>query len=315
MHRPAVLTKTSLMLGLGETDAEILATMADLRAASVDILTFGQYLRPTANHLSVERFVSPEQFAQYRDWALEPGIPGMRVRPSGAFELSRRAGLARHVRARGRPGAPRCGAGPIAVSGAPLIRHLGLVPYESDLACDAALHRRARCRRRADEIWILEHHPVFTLGLNAEPRTPEVGRRHSGGANRSRRSGDLSRAGSARGLPAHRPAPPRARSPAAGRGARERRHRLSRPSSASRRDRIAPGPRGVRRRRETREHRVCAFAAGPAITAWRSMCRRISSRSNESTCAATLISRSLGSRTCAASAASTRRPRDCYPIC
>ena len=92
MHRPAVLTKTSLMLGLGETDGEIRATMEDLRAAAVDILTLGQYLRPTANHLNVERFVSPEQFAQYRDWALELGIPGMRVRPPGALELSRRAG-------------------------------------------------------------------------------------------------------------------------------------------------------------------------------------------------------------------------------
>src|SRR5208337_1316556 len=53
-HRPAVLTKTSLMLGLGETDGEILETLADLRAASVDILTLGQYLRPTPNHLNVE---------------------------------------------------------------------------------------------------------------------------------------------------------------------------------------------------------------------------------------------------------------------
>ena len=50
-HRPAVLTKTSLMLGLGETDAEIRETMLDLRAAAVDMLTLGQYLRPTPNHL------------------------------------------------------------------------------------------------------------------------------------------------------------------------------------------------------------------------------------------------------------------------
>src|ERR1700685_1263149 len=48
-HRPLVLTKTSLMLGLGETDAEIRETMADLRAVGVDILTLGQYLRPTPN--------------------------------------------------------------------------------------------------------------------------------------------------------------------------------------------------------------------------------------------------------------------------
>jgi lipoyl synthase len=73
-HRPAVLTKTSLMLGLGETDEEIRQTMVDLRAASVDILTLGQYLRPTPNHLNIERFVTPEEFDQYRDWALGLGF-------------------------------------------------------------------------------------------------------------------------------------------------------------------------------------------------------------------------------------------------
>ncbi|HVC00797.1 MAG TPA: lipoyl synthase [Steroidobacteraceae bacterium] len=73
-HRPAVLTKTSLMLGLGETDAEIDATMRDLRAAQVDLLTLGQYLRPTVNHLAVERFVTPAQFDDYRARALELGF-------------------------------------------------------------------------------------------------------------------------------------------------------------------------------------------------------------------------------------------------
>jgi lipoyl synthase len=73
-YRPTVLTKTSLMLGLGETDAEIHQTMRDLRAAAVDILTLGQYLRPTPNHLSVERFVTPAEFDQYRRFALELGF-------------------------------------------------------------------------------------------------------------------------------------------------------------------------------------------------------------------------------------------------
>ena len=73
-YRPSVLTKTSLMLGLGETDAEIRQTMMDLRAAAVDILTLGQYLRPTPNHLNVERFVAPGEFDQYRDWALALGF-------------------------------------------------------------------------------------------------------------------------------------------------------------------------------------------------------------------------------------------------
>ncbi len=73
-HRPDVLTKTSLMLGLGETSEEIIKTMDDLRAIGVDILTFGQYLRPTVNHLPVERFVTPEEFRELREIGLARGF-------------------------------------------------------------------------------------------------------------------------------------------------------------------------------------------------------------------------------------------------
>lgn len=73
-HRPDVLTKTSLMLGLGETDDEIIETFDNLRAHDVDLVTLGQYLQPTANHLPVARFITPEQFDQYRDWALARGF-------------------------------------------------------------------------------------------------------------------------------------------------------------------------------------------------------------------------------------------------
>jgi lipoic acid synthetase len=73
-HRSALLTKSSLMLGLGETDAEIRQAMVDLRGAAVDILTLGQYLRPTPNHLSVARFVTPREFDEYRDQALALGF-------------------------------------------------------------------------------------------------------------------------------------------------------------------------------------------------------------------------------------------------
>ena len=72
--RPTVLTKSSLMLGLGETMAEIGECLADLRAAAVDIVTLGQYLRPTPNHLAVERFVTPEEFQQLRADALGLGF-------------------------------------------------------------------------------------------------------------------------------------------------------------------------------------------------------------------------------------------------
>jgi lipoic acid synthetase len=85
-YRPDVLTKTSVMLGLGETDDEILEVMDDLRAANVDILTFGQYLQPTAHHLPIERYVTPEQFEEYRQQGLAKGflevVSGVLVRSS-----------------------------------------------------------------------------------------------------------------------------------------------------------------------------------------------------------------------------------------
>jgi len=85
-HRPDVLTKTSLMLGLGETEAEVLQCMDELREAGVDILTFGQYLQPTANHYPIDRYVTPREFEQYRTWGLEKGflevVSGVFVRSS-----------------------------------------------------------------------------------------------------------------------------------------------------------------------------------------------------------------------------------------
>jgi lipoic acid synthetase len=84
-HRPDILTKTSLMLGLGETREEILQTMDDLLAVGVDILTLGQYLQPTRNHLPVERYVTPEEFNRYREIGLEKGF--MEV-PSGPLVRS-----------------------------------------------------------------------------------------------------------------------------------------------------------------------------------------------------------------------------------
>jgi lipoic acid synthetase len=73
-YHPKVLTKTSLMLGLGETETEIAHTLDDLRAVRVDLITLGQYLRPTQHHLPVERFVAPQEFDRYREWALERGF-------------------------------------------------------------------------------------------------------------------------------------------------------------------------------------------------------------------------------------------------
>jgi lipoyl synthase len=106
--RPNVLTKTSLMLGLGETDEEIATAMDDIRRAGVDILTLGQYLRPTLNHLPIERWVAPEEFERYREWALGRGflecVSGPLVRSSYRAERAlerNNAGLSNAVAARG----------------------------------------------------------------------------------------------------------------------------------------------------------------------------------------------------------------------
>ncbi|HEY0876857.1 MAG TPA: lipoyl synthase [Zeimonas sp.] len=73
-HAPQTVTKTSLMLGLGETDAEVDEALDDIRAADVDVVTMGQYMRPTRNHLPVARYVTPEEFRNYRELALAKGF-------------------------------------------------------------------------------------------------------------------------------------------------------------------------------------------------------------------------------------------------
>lgn len=69
-----VLTKSSLMLGIGETDEEIETALQDLFKHNVDIVTLGQYMRPTKNHLPVDRWVTPEQFEQFREYGLSLGF-------------------------------------------------------------------------------------------------------------------------------------------------------------------------------------------------------------------------------------------------
>jgi len=73
-YSPSVITKTSLMFGLGETEEEILRTFDDIRETGVDVLTLGQYMRPTVNHLPVEKWYTPEEFAYFKDLAIEIGF-------------------------------------------------------------------------------------------------------------------------------------------------------------------------------------------------------------------------------------------------
>jgi lipoic acid synthetase len=71
---PGVPTKSGLMVGLGETDEEILATMRDMRAHGIDMLTIGQYLQPTTGHLPVQRYVHPDAFAELERAAYAMGF-------------------------------------------------------------------------------------------------------------------------------------------------------------------------------------------------------------------------------------------------
>ena len=72
--RAGLRTKSGIMLGLGETDQEVLETMDDLRAVGTDVMTIGQYLQPTKAHLNVQEFVHPDRFARFREMGLAKGF-------------------------------------------------------------------------------------------------------------------------------------------------------------------------------------------------------------------------------------------------
>lgn len=74
LHDGGCRTKSGIMVGLGETDEEVYETMHDLKNAGVEIMTIGQYLQPTKNHIPVKEFVHPEKFALYKRVGLEIGI-------------------------------------------------------------------------------------------------------------------------------------------------------------------------------------------------------------------------------------------------
>ena len=80
--RPEIPTKSGLMVGLGESADELKMTMADLLQHGCDMLTIGQYLQPSKNHLAVERFVTPEEFEQFKTEALGLGFKGVASGPT-----------------------------------------------------------------------------------------------------------------------------------------------------------------------------------------------------------------------------------------
>jgi lipoic acid synthetase len=82
---PQVVTKSGIMVGLGETKEEVLAVMDDMRAVGIDVMTIGQYLRPTQNQLPVRAFITPEEFKEYEEEGMKRGF---RFVESGPFVRS-----------------------------------------------------------------------------------------------------------------------------------------------------------------------------------------------------------------------------------
>ncbi|KAH0429800.1 lipoyl synthase [Colletotrichum camelliae] len=72
--KPELVTKTSMMMGLGEQEHEVMDALRELRKANVDVVTFGQYMRPTKRHLKVERYVTPDEFDMWKQRALDMGF-------------------------------------------------------------------------------------------------------------------------------------------------------------------------------------------------------------------------------------------------
>ena len=105
---PGVVTKTSIMLGVGEGAADLRAAMTQLRASGVDIITFGQYLRPSKKHMPVDRYVEPAEFDAWADEARAMGFLGVFSGP--LVRSSYKAGelfIEQILRGRRRQGEPR----------------------------------------------------------------------------------------------------------------------------------------------------------------------------------------------------------------
>ena len=81
LNEGGIKTKSGIMLGLGETEGEVIETMHDLRSVGVPIMTIGQYLQPSKKHLSVVEFITPEQFAKYKDIGFSLGFKHVESNP------------------------------------------------------------------------------------------------------------------------------------------------------------------------------------------------------------------------------------------
>jgi len=134
-RHPERLVKSSIMVGIGETDAEVLQTLADLRGAGVDIVTLGQYLRPTPKHAAVERYVPPTTFDYFAEVALRLGFA---FAASGPLVRSSYHAAEGFIAARLRPDAPPLPARTLAA------KELAPGPVDGELISPMSLVRRPK---------------------------------------------------------------------------------------------------------------------------------------------------------------------------
>jgi lipoic acid synthetase len=96
--RSAAISKSGIMLGLGESEEEVLRTMDDLRESGCEVLTLGQYLQPTMRHVQVVEYIHPDQFESYRSVALEKGFLAVEASPlvRSSYHAEKHAGIPKH---------------------------------------------------------------------------------------------------------------------------------------------------------------------------------------------------------------------------
>ncbi len=106
-HRRGAITKTGLMLGLGETREEVEEVLRDVHQLGVDIVTLGQYLQPSKRHLPIDRYLPPEEFAAFRAYGLELGIAHIEAGPlvRSSYHADGQADMVRAIKARRAPSA------------------------------------------------------------------------------------------------------------------------------------------------------------------------------------------------------------------
>lgn len=159
-HRPRLVTKSSLMLGLGESLPEVVSTLADLREASCEVITLGQYLSPSPRHHPVAAYLYPDEFERYKEIALSLGFKAAASAP-----LVRSSYQAGELYRTAREGSPPLSPTPTIPARLLLSEHL---PYQQALGLMRDLADKVRQGEPAAMI-VCEHEPVLTLGRHGDP--------------------------------------------------------------------------------------------------------------------------------------------------